>query len=63
MVPDDAAAIFNQARSISRRFAIVHIASAQFELDRGKHFLFGPCISPVHVALKLKKENTFSVIK
>ncbi|XP_052239524.1 dual specificity protein kinase Ttk-like isoform X2 [Dreissena polymorpha] len=33
-VPDDASMIFNQARAISRRFAVVHLASAQFELER-----------------------------
>jgi len=34
-VTDDAMMIFNQARAICRKFAFVHIASAQFELDRG----------------------------
>ncbi|WAR08296.1 TTK-like protein [Mya arenaria] len=34
-MPDDAVMIFNQARVISRKFAIVHCASAQLELERG----------------------------
>lgn len=33
-VPEDAMMIFNQARTIVRRFAVVHVASAQFELER-----------------------------
>lgn len=33
-VPEDAVMLFNQARAIVRRFAMVHIASAQFELER-----------------------------
>ena len=35
-MPEDAMMIYNQARAIVRRFAIVHIAAAQFELDNGK---------------------------
>ncbi|XP_053397975.1 dual specificity protein kinase TTK-like [Mercenaria mercenaria] len=33
-VPEDAIMLFNQARAIVRKFAMVHIASAQFELER-----------------------------
>ncbi|XP_060594055.1 dual specificity protein kinase TTK-like isoform X2 [Ruditapes philippinarum] len=33
-IPEDAIMLFNQARAIVRKFAMVHIASAQFELER-----------------------------
>jgi len=35
MDTEDAVLIYNQARAYARRFAIVHIASAQFEVDKG----------------------------
>ncbi|KAL4232982.1 hypothetical protein ACF0H5_007669 [Mactra antiquata] len=34
-VPEDAGMIYQQARLVCRRFSIVHVASAQFEVERG----------------------------